>query len=415
DRRAARLTAVLFVPARHTALDAPPWTEARAREGIATIVADICRQFDPRSLWPTHPREREPGDADVPAPMLYNGAAGAVWALQRLQDDSLAQVDLDLPAIADSLPTHSLRWIEANASEPASYFLGHSGVLLLAWKYSRSPEVADALYAIVEGNLHNKAQEALWGSPGTLVAALHMLEATGEPRWQALLRHGVDLLWQQMSPARHSEHPDREVFLWVQDLYGKLRHYLGAGHGFAGNLFAVVRGSKWLDAEVVAAFEARALETLDVAALREPGLVQWEPHFDPAMSGYPRKPLVQDCHGAPGIVCRLAGTQSAALQALLREAGELVWHAGPLVKRAGLCHGTDGNGYAFLKLHAMTGEARWLERARAFAMHALRQSDTLALEYGHRVPSLWSGDLGLAVYLSSCLRADPRLPTLDIF
>ena len=124
---------------------------------------------------------------------------------------------------------------------------------------------------------------------------------------------------------------------------------------------------------------------------------------------------MQDCHGAPGIVCRLAATRSAGLRSLLREAGELVWAAGPLVKRPGLCHGTDGNGYAFLKLHAMTGEALWLDRARAYAMHALRQSDALAIEYGCRVPSLWSGDLGLAIYLSACLGVDPRLPTLDVF
>jgi len=28
---------------------------------------------------------------------------------------------------------------------------------------------------------------------------------------------------------------------------------------------------------------------------------------------------------------------------------------------------------------------------------------------------VWTGDLGLALYLSSCLRADPAFPTLDVF
>ncbi|HWH81949.1 MAG TPA: lanthionine synthetase LanC family protein, partial [Burkholderiaceae bacterium] len=131
--------------------------------------------------------------------------------------------------------------------------------------------------------------------------------------------------------------------------------------------------------------------------------------------GYPRKPLVQDCHGAPGIVCRLSQARPPALQALLRQGGELTWHAGPLIKRPGLCHGTDGNGYAFLKLHRMTGEALWLERARAFAMHAIGQSDALAAEHGARVPSLWTGDAGLAVYLAACLDGDAALPALDVF
>lgn len=406
---------MLFDPARHEALCATSWDEAAARSAIATIVDDIARQFDPTSLWPSHPREREPDEAAVPQPMLYNGAAGVVWALQRLQEQGAATADLDLAAIAAGLHQHSRRWITANESEEASYFLGHGGVLLLQWKYRPSAATADALYALVEGNLENKARESLWGSPGTLVAALHMLEATNEARWQALFRRGVDRLWQQMQPVRHSAHPDREVWIWTQDLYGKTSQYLGAGHGFAGNLFPVIRGARWLDAGVVAAFEARAAATLEVAAVREPGLVHWEPMFDRAVYGYPPRPMLQDCHGAPGIVCRLAGARSAPLQTMLREAGELVWAAGPLTKRPGLCHGTDGNGFAFLKLHTSTGETRWLDRARAFAMHALQQSDALAAQYGGRVPSLWTGDLGLALYLWACIRADDALPTLDVF
>ena len=257
---------MLFDPARHEPLDAPAWSEQRAREGIAAIVADVCGRFDPRTLWPIHPREHEPGDAGVPAPMLYNGAAGVVWALQRLQDDGMAQVDLDLASIAQALPQHSLRWSDANGTETPSFFLGHSGVLLLAWQHGRLPEHADALYALVEGNLHNKANEALWGSPGTLVAALHMLEATHEARWHELFRRGIDILWQQMTPARHGSQPDRDVYVWVQDLYGKVVRDLGAGHGFAGNLFPVMRGAKWLAADRFENFETRGLETLDVAA-----------------------------------------------------------------------------------------------------------------------------------------------------
>ena len=406
---------MLHDPARHEALGGAPWSAQTARAATRAIVDDIVAQFDPQTLWPSHPREREPGDAPVPQPMLYNGAAGVVWALQRLREKGAAEVALDLDSIVAGLHEHSQRWIAASESEPASYLLGHSAVLLLQWKFGRSAAVADALHALIESNLHNKAREALWGSPGTLVAALHMLEATHEARWLQLFRRGVGILWDQMVPMRHSAHPDREAWLWTQELYGKTSHYLGAGHGFAGNLFPVVRGARWLDDAVVAAFEARAFETLDVAAVREPGLVHWEPMFDRAFFGYPPRPMIQDCHGAPGIVCRLAGTRSAPLKALLVEAGELVWQAGPLTKRPGLCHGTDGNGYAFLKLHAATGVAIWLDRARAFAMHALVQSETLVREHGRRVPSLWTGDLGLAIYLEACIDADPALPALDVF
>lgn len=408
-------TVMLFDPARHEALVDAPWDGATARASIQAIVDDVCAQFDPATLWPTHPLELEPGEARVPQPMLYNGATGVVWTLDFLQRQGAAEVALDLKPISASLHAHGLHFIAVNQSEPASYFLGQTGVLLSQWMQQPSQSTADDLYALVEGNLHNKALEALWGSPGTLLAALHMLEATHEPRWQALFRRGISILWDQMRPVRHGAEPDREVWVWTQDLYGRVRTWMGAGHGFAGNLFPVIRGAAWLDDDLVTAFEVRAFDALQVSARRDAGLLNWEPVFDPVAANQPFKPLVQDCHGAPGIVCRLADTRSPALQSLLIEAGALVWHAGPLVKRPGLCHGTDGNGLAFLKLHAMTGDAKWLERARAFAMHALLQSDRLAAEHGARVPSLRTGDIGLAFYLWACIRAEPGLPMLDTF
>ena len=88
---------------------------------------------------------------------------------------------------------------------------------------------------------------------------------------------------------------------------------------------------------------------------------------------------------------------------MLIKAGELIWKAGPLTKGPNLCHGTAGNGYAFLKLYRRTGDTKWLERARAFATHAIDQSERHAHDFGQRRYSLWTGDLGLAVYLSDCI------------
>jgi hypothetical protein len=98
----------------------------------------------------------------------------------------------------------------------------------------------------------------------------------------------------------------------------------------------------------------------------------------------------------------------------LTAAGELVWRAGPLTKGAGLCHGTAGNGYAFLKLYKRTRDVVWLNRARAFAMHAIAQSETRAADVGRRRYSLWTGDLGLACYLWDCVQAQSQFPTLDV-
>ena len=92
-----------------------------------------------------------------------------------------------------------------------------------------------------------------------------------------------------------------------------------------------------------------------------------------------------------------------------------VWHAGPLVKGPNLCHGTAGNGYAFLALYRRTREARWLERARAFAMHALRQVESMRAKHGQGRHSLWTGDVGVALYALDCIDAGFGFPTLERF
>jgi hypothetical protein len=125
---------------------------------------------------------------------------------------------------------------------------------------------------------------------------------------------------------------------------------------------------------------------------------------------------MQWCHGAPGIITGLAcypRHHSPTMEALLLAAGEAVWQAGPLSKGYGLCHGTAGNGYALLKLHQRTGDGLWLERARAFAMHAIGQHDTMQQQYGCGRYTLWTGDPGLALYLWHCIVAGDGVSALD--
>ena len=86
-----------------------------------------------------------------------------------------------------------------------------------------------------------------------------------------------------------------------------------------------------------------------------------------------------------------------------------------LRKGANLCHGTAGNGYAFLKLFERTGDELWLERARAFAMHAVAQVEQGLAVHGRGRHTLWTGDPGTALYLESCLSATAAFPTIDRF
>jgi hypothetical protein len=81
-------------------------------------------------------------------------------------------------------------------------------------------------------------------------------------------------------------------------------------------------------------------------------------------------------------------------------------------KGANLCHGTAGNGYACLALLRRTGDERWLTRAREFAMHAAGQVARSRSEDGRGRYTLWTGNLGTALYLADCIDGggEPPIP-----
>ena len=67
----------------------------------------------------------------------------------------------------------------------------------------------------------------------------------------------------------------------------------------------------------------------------------------------------------------------------------------------GFGHGTAGNGSAFLRLFARTGDELRLERARSFGMHAAAQVGRNRERPGRGRFSLWTGDPGTALYLQA--------------
>jgi hypothetical protein len=404
-------TGPLHEAARHESLTPTPWDEAAARASITSLVVDIeAAAIDEGLHWPVHPLDDEGERLATGFKSLYLGSAGVLWALWLLQREgavTLARVD---PAAAIAkLPA-------AYAAEPdtgtvvPSYFLGESGIQLLLWRLTGDIAVADRLYACVESNITNPTNEALWAAPGTMIAAWHLWRATAEPRWRSLYQANVDQLWRTW-------HDDAATkgWLWTQDMYGRITQYLGAGHGFAGNAYALLKAAPWLDEARREQMLERCSATLAVTAIHNTGAVNWPPMPDVPPGGRP-KMLMQWCHGAPGVVTAFADYptgRSPTLDALLLAAGEAIWRAGPLEKGAGVCHGTAGNGYAFLALHRRSGDRLWLDRARAFAMHAITQSRDSQEHHGRGRYTLWTGDAGVAVYLWHCLKGAGGLPALE--
>jgi hypothetical protein len=388
----------LHDPDRHEPLADVGWDEARARAFVAAVVEDTERAATAGPLWPTHPRD---GGGPGPATGLYLGAAGVCWALDRLAVRGWARPSAPWRERAAALVDIARATPETGSPAP-SYFLGEAGVLAVA---DRDP---DALFAVIESNIEHPALEALWAAPGTMLPALFVYRRTGEARWRALwlrnARHLIDR-WEHAA--------DAGCYLWTQHLYGEVVRLTGAGHGFAGNAFALLSGLDLLSADEAALVVARARDALLATAIRKGGLANWLPHVGPARAGRDAI-LVQWCHGAPGMVTSLAALPADAdTDRVLEEAGAMVWHAGPLDKGAGLCHGTAGNGYALLALHRRTGDAVWLERARRFAMHAIGQSEAARAQHGRGRYTLWTGDLGVALYLTDCASGAAGFPSLD--
>jgi hypothetical protein len=398
----------MYDPSRHTTLIAADWDAAAARAAIQEIVDDAADRFDPESYWPSHPQDEGVPDGNA---SLYFGAAGVLWAMEFLKREGAAEHDLDvaacLPKLLDVARRQYAFLAPMSKIEPGrpSYLFGDIPVLVMMIR-ARSVGAADELFGRIQDNLDLPVLELMWGFAGAMLACVFAAERTGEARWRDIYLTQAERILSDLEDTDDGP-------LWTQDLYGHTRQFLGPVHGYAGNMLALLRGWDWLPEAGRSRIRLAVPATLDANAIKDEMGVNWPPMVSPD----PAPPLVQHCHGAPGMVTALASPYVAGpeLLALLEAGGELTWRAGPLTKGSNLCHGTGGNGFAFLKLHALTGAPIWLERARAFAMTAIDQFRAAGAEHGRGRYSLWTGDIGLSCYLHECLRGSARFPTVDVF
>lgn len=366
---------MLFTPEAHEALAEEPWSADRSRSAIASIVADAESAFD--DGWPTHPMDAvDEREARIRFRTVYLGGAGVVDALSRLARRGFVELQRDyLPYLERSLEVEP---DFPDDDSERSLWMGEMGIRLVLQRLAPSQANLERLSELIAANAHDERCELMWGSPGTILAGRELgLDVTASVDWLEGRRE-----------------PDG---LWTQQLYGKTSRYIGPAHGFAGCVLALG------DAPDVS-------KTLRRYAVEEEGLVNWpglaDARLDAPGDGRIR---VQWCHGAPGIVATLGHVMEEELAVA---GGELTWRAGPLGKGANLCHGTAGNGYAFLALLERTGDELWLTRARAFAMHAAGQVEQTRTDHGRGRYTLWSGDLGTALYLADCIdgAGKPPLP-----
>lgn len=395
---------MLYRPEDFEPLTDEPWDAYRIRAGIREIVDDTDGALrGPKLLWRADDWDR--WQATSPLKNLYCGAAGVLWALDDLRRRGHAETRLELEGL--SLATLERQRVRPDfgdgfplpAERDSALLTGLAGILLVAFRVAPHRALADELLRLVRGNVANETDELMWGSPGTLVAAHLMSHWTGEEEWREA--------WDESAGAL-LERRDSDG-LWTQHLYGYTERMLGPAHGFVGNVLAL--GQRF-DARRRAALHRRANEVLARTAVVERGLANWPPVADEALANKRGEIRVQWCHGAPGIVISAADYLD---EELLLAGAELTWHVGPHgdMRGSSICHGTAGNGYAFLKAFTRTGDEIWLERARRFAVHALAQKRRQRSARGRGRYSLFTGDLGVALYLADCLDARGAYPVLD--
>jgi lantibiotic modifying enzyme len=380
------------------------WSEARARAGIADIVADTDAAFrGPRLFWQAN--EWDGWHGTSPMKNLYVGTAGVLWALDRLRHLGHAQTELDLPDLANrnvelfrARPDY-MKGMKLPAERDSALLTGEAGVVLVAFRLAPRSELDNDLLALVRQNAANEAEEVMWGAPGTLLAAQAMVELTGEDRWRDAWKESADALLSRR---------DADGY-WTQRLYGQETRGLTPPHGLVGNVQALL---PLLDEQRAAELTSRTAALLADTAVLEGDLANWPPRPRPELPGPDGQIRVQWCAGGPGIVNAACGYLD---EELLLAGAELPWQTGPpnLEKGPGICHGTAGNGYAFLKVFARTGDESWLDRSRRFAMHALAQVERLREEHGRGRYSLWTGDLGAALFAADCIEGTARYPIFD--
>jgi lantibiotic modifying enzyme len=379
---------MLYTPESHEAIESRGWDPDVARTTIREIAADCEASFD-SPYWPVHPRD---DDGTGPYTTLYEGPSGVIYALDLLAGRGLVDTTRDyVPVLEQLVEVYRSKPDFEEWNHPPSLLSGETGILLALYRLAPSPQIAERIAEFVAANVADSHLEFMWGCPGTMLAA-----------------RAIDRLDLWRASADHLRDAWEDSDLWTQDLYGRQEQYLGPAHGFAGCVLALAH-------EPSEELDRRAGDAFRRYAVQEDGLANW-----PALAGgdlvtRQKDIRMQWCHGAPGMVASVAEIAQAddEHERLLLAGGELTWRAGPLTKGANLCHGTAGNGLAFLKLFRRTGDELWLERARAFAMHAVAQVERERRAFGRGHYSLWTGDPGTALYLALCLEGTATLPGLD--
>ncbi|XP_038211110.1 lanC-like protein 3 [Zerene cesonia] len=192
--------------------------------------------------------------------------------------------------------------------------------------------------------------------------------------------------------------------------------YLGAAHGISFILQMLLSVPGYLEHNKSAAQDIRA--TIDFIVALQTSEGNWPCCMEEVELSDHK--LVHWCHGAPGTIYLIAKAfvifkDHKYLDSCIK-AGEVVWHKGLLRKGPGICHGVAGNGYVFLLLYRLTGDQKYLHRAKLFAEFMNKEEFLRDARLPDNPESLYEGTAGTVCFLSDLLLPDKaEFPFQDVF
>ncbi|CAL8311032.1 unnamed protein product [Merluccius merluccius] len=188
------------------------------------------------------------------------------------------------------------------------------------------------------------------------------------------------------------------------------KQYVGAAHGLAGIYYMLMQPGARVDADLLSDVVRPSVDYVRHKRFRSG-------NYPSSLSNESDR-LIHWCHGAPGVVPMLLMAYKVFKEdKYLKDAvdcGEVIWQRGLLRKGYGICHGTAGNGYAFLSLYRLTQDKKYLYRACKFAEWCLEYGT-----HGCRIPdrpySLFEGMAGAIHYLSEmAMPGDSCFPAFEL-
>ena len=155
---------MLFDARAHEPLVHAAWSPAQIEAEIRAIACDADDALHDGDWWAVHPLDAEPGDPER-FHGVYLGAAGVLWALDRLAGAGLHEPGHDYARLAGEALDSYRREPEFDGPLP-SLWMGEGGIALVAWLLSPTAVLADRLAELAVAGREGDTVELMWGSPG---------------------------------------------------------------------------------------------------------------------------------------------------------------------------------------------------------------------------------------------------------